>query len=266
MPNRISRTFSDLKRSGGKALIGYLTAGFPNKSSFRRLVPLMEKAGVDILEIGVPFSDPIADGPTIQHASQIALEMGVTLDWILSSVKVLRREGVRIPLILMSYCNPLYAMGLPHFFQRAKVAGVDGVIIPDLIPEEAGPFLKTSKRAGIDLIYLVAPTTPRSRLRAIAKKTRGFLYAVSLTGVTGVRKAVPAQVAGFLKAVKAASRKPVAVGFGLSTPKQVRQIARYVDGVIVGSALIREIEKSKGPRFERATRFVRSLKGALHAS
>ncbi len=264
--NRIERVFKRLKRERQKALIGYITAGYPTKASLRVLATALEAAGLDLLELGVPFSDPIADGPTIQHASQIALQNGVTLKWILASVKTMRKAGIRIPLILMSYCNPLYAMGLPQFFHRAGAAGVDGVIVPDLIPEEAAPFDRAARRVGIDLIYLVAPTTPKARLKVIAHKSRGFLYAVSLTGVTGVRRAVPSQIAGFLKSAKAASLRPVAVGFGLSTPAVVREVAPYADGVIVGSALIREIEKSKGPHFERASRFVRSLKGALHAS
>jgi len=266
MPNRIDHLFSELKKRKKKALIGYLTAGFPTKPGFRKLVPLLEQNGVDILEIGVPFSDPIADGPTIQYASEVALKNGGTLDWILYSVKTLRHEGVRLPLVLMSYCNPVHAMGIDRFFRRAKSAGVDGVIIPDLVPEEGGPYARAAKRNGIDLIYLAAPTTPQARIRMIAKQTHGFLYAVSLTGVTGVRSAVPKEVASFLKSIKAVSRKPVAVGFGLTTPHQVRDISRQADGVIVGSALIRAVEASKGPRFEKAARFVRSLKGALHAS
>jgi tryptophan synthase alpha chain len=264
--SRIDLTFRHLKRNKQTALIGYITAGYPTKASLRTLVPTLAAAGLDLLEIGVPFSDPIADGPTIQHSSQIALRNRVTLAWILSSVKLLRKQGCRIPVILMSYCNPLFAMGLSAFFQRAKASGVDGVIIPDLIPEEARPFSQAAQRSGIDLIYLVAPTTPKARLKAIAQQTHGFLYAVSLTGVTGMRKTVSSNVSGFLKSVKTVCRKPVAVGFGLSTPTQVRQMAAWADGVIVGSALIREIGKSKSPRFDQAARFVRSLKGALHAS
>jgi tryptophan synthase alpha chain len=265
MPNRIDQLFSKFKKRKEKALIGYLTAGFPSKPNFRQLVPLLEENGIDILEIGVPFSDPIADGPTIQYASEVALKNGVTLDWILNSVKTLRQEGIRLPLILMSYCNPVHAMGLERFFQRAKASGVDGVIIPDLVPEEGRPYARAAKQYGIDLIYLVAPTTPKARLRAIAKETHGFLYAVSLTGVTGVRKAVTADVSHFLKSIKSVCKKPVAVGFGVSTPQQVRDLSRHADGVIVGSALIRAVEKSKGLHFEGAGRFVRSLKGALHA-
>jgi len=266
MTNRIDQKFSMLRRARRKGLIGYFTAGFPAKSSFAKLVRLFEKAGVDLIEIGVPFSDPIADGPTIQYASEVALKNGVTLDWILRSVRSLRQKGVRLPLLLMSYCNPICAMGIERFFAKASAAGVDGVIIPDLVPEEGRPYTLASKRYGLDLVYLVVPTTPKSRIRWIARQTHGFLYAVSLTGVTGVRQALPAAVAQYLRLVKTNSPKPVAVGFGLSTPSQVRQVARYVDGVIIGSALIRAIEKSKASHFEGAARFVRSMKGALHAA
>jgi tryptophan synthase alpha chain len=263
--NRIDHTFSRLKKSKGKALIAYVTAGFPTKASFPKLVHLVEDSGADLLEVGVPFSDPIADGPTIQHASQVALQNGVTLSWILKSVHHLRRQGVTLPLVFMSYCNPIHAMGLDAFFKRAKAVGVDGLIIPDLIPEEAGPYEHLARKNGIDLIYLVSPTTPRQRIGQVAQKTHGFLYAVSLTGVTGVRKAMPAEVAKYLKWVQSASHKPVAVGFGLTTPDQVRAISRHADGVIVGSALVRMIEKSKKTQFAGAARFIRSLKGALDA-
>src|ERR1019366_1800384 len=174
--NRIDQTFIRLKKSGQKALIGYMTAGFPDKRSFQTLVPLLEKSGIDLLEVGVPFSDPIADGPTIQQSSQAALAHGTTLAWILSSISQLRRRGVQIPLILMSYCNPVHAMGIETFFRRARSAGVDGVILPDLIPEEADAYTRGARRQGIDLIFLVAPTTPKARIRMIAGRTSGFLY------------------------------------------------------------------------------------------
>jgi tryptophan synthase alpha chain len=266
MLNRIDQTFSRLKKAKRKALIGYVTAGFPTKASFKTLIPLLEKSGADLLEVGVPFSDPIADGPTIQHSSQVALKNGVTLEWVLSSVRQLRREGVKLPLIFMSYCNPIHAMGIDAFFKQAKSCGVDGLIIPDMIPEEAEAYAQSSRKHGLDFIYLVAPTTPKSRIRLIANKTRGFLYAVSLTGVTGVRKALPAEVAGFLKSVKAVSRKPVAVGFGITSPKQAKSLSHYADGIIVGSELIRQIEKSRTSAFQGAAHFMNSLKGAINAS
>jgi tryptophan synthase alpha chain len=266
MTNRIDRTFASLKNKRQKALIGYITAGYPTKASFRPLVRLLENAGVDLLEIGVPFSDPLADGPTIQHSSQVALKNGVTLDWILKTVHQLRNDGVHLPFIFMSYCNPIHAMGLDRFFKRGQASGVDGLIIPDMIPEEAAPYARMSEKYGMDLIYLVAPTTPKSRIRWIAQRTHGFLYAVSLTGVTGVRKALPGVVSRFLKSIRSVCNKPIAVGFGLTTPNQVRAVGAHADGVIIGSALIRAIEKSKRSHFQGAVRFVRLMKGALHAS
>lgn len=264
MTNRIDKTFARLKATRRKALIGYLTAGFPNKASLKPLVRRLSAAGLDLLELGIPFSDPIADGPTIQRSSQVALEQGATLTWILESVKALRTEGITIPIIFMSYCNPMYAMGVNQFFKRAAAAGVDGIIIPDMIPEEANLFNRQADAAGIHLIYLVAPTTPESRLRNVARKSRGFLYAVSLTGVTGTRVALPTDLGKFLGKVRSASRVPVAVGFGLSTPQQVKEASRYVDGVIVGSALIKAVEQSQKKQFKGAEAFVRSLANALN--
>ncbi|MFA5974962.1 MAG: tryptophan synthase subunit alpha [Elusimicrobiota bacterium] len=261
--NRIDKTFQQLKAKGRKALIGYVTAGFPNKSSLKRLIPLLEEAGLDLLELGVPFSDPIADGPTIQRASQVALSNGVTLEWILETVRELRSR-VKLPIILMSYSNPVYAMGVERFFQKAQASGVDGLIVPDMIPEEAALF-KPAQSHGVHRIYLAAPTTPSERIRMIAQATRGFLYVVSLTGVTGARSALSPGLSRFLKKVKAISRQPVAVGFGLSTPAHVKAVAPYADGVIIGSALIKEIEKSKSNGFAGAVRYVRSLHKALNA-
>ncbi len=263
MSNRIGRTFSKLKKEKRKALIGYITAGFPKKASFQVLVPLLEKAGLDLLEVGVPFSDPVADGPTIQHSSQIALRNGVTLDWIIESVRVIRKKGVQLPIILMSYCNPIHTKGFESFFREAAAAGVDGLIIPDLIPEEGKRYSQAAAAHGINLIYLVAPTTPKARIKMIAGKTQGFLYAVSMTGVTGVKKAVSSEVKRFLSIIRSVTAKPIAVGFGLSTPQQVSEVAAYADGVIVGSALIRAIEKSEGSSFSSAVSFVRSLAEAL---
>lgn len=266
MANRIDRTFAILKKGHRKALIGYITAGFPKRSSFRPLVSKLTDAGIDLLEIGVPFSDPIADGPTIQHASQVALQQRVELPWILSEIRALRQSGLQTPLILMSYCNPIQAIGIPQFFTAARHAGVDGLIIPDIIPEESDRFARAARANRIHMIYLVAPTTPKARIPKIAANTRGFLYAVSLTGVTGARSALPKNVAGFLQSVRRVSKSPVAVGFGVSTPDQVRQMSHYADGVIVGSALIQHIQKSKAPEYQRAVNYVRSLKGALHAA
>lgn len=263
--NRIDATFARLKKNRRKALIGYITAGFPDKKSLAQLIPLLENSGVDILEIGVPFSDPIADGPTIQASSQIALKNGATLDWILQSVRALR-DRVHLPIILMSYCNPIYAVGIPEFFRRAKRCGVDGLIVPDLIPEEADAMDRAARREDINLIFLAAPTTPRDRLKRIAQKSRGFIYAVSVTGVTGARHSLPAHVNDFLKVLRRQTTKPIALGFGISTPAHVKQLAPRVDGVIIGSALIKQIEGSKRHAYQGAARYMRSLQHALNNS
>ncbi len=270
--NRIDWVFDDLKQRKRKALIGYITAGFPNLRSLNRLVPLLEKSGLDILELGVPFSDPIADGPTIQQSSQAALAAGASLSWVLQQVALLRRT-VRLPLVLMSYSNPIVAMSIKGFFQKAERAGVDGLIIPDLIPEESMMFDRAAARHGVHLIYLVSPTTPPERMRIIASKTRGFLYAVALNGVTGARAQLPPELPRFLRAIRRLSPYPVAVGFGLSTPAQVAKASRYADGVIVGSALVKETARAMPGGFDAAGRFVASLryaldhlKGASHAS
>jgi tryptophan synthase alpha chain len=262
MSNRIDTVFSDLKRKNEKALIGYVTAGFPTLDAFEAVVPQLQQAGLDILEIGIPFSDPIADGPTIQKASQVALENGVTLAWTLAATRRLRAKTA-IPFIYMSYCNPIYAMGVDAFFKAAKEAGVDGLIIPDLIPEEARDYSAAAEKHGIHLIYLASPTTPAARLKTIGRDTRGFLYVVSLTGVTGARAELPKQLSVFVKQARKASAAPIAVGFGISTPAQAREAAQFADGVIVGSALIKALESAPAQPFSEALSFVASLKKEL---
>jgi tryptophan synthase alpha chain len=264
--NAIDTRFAELKKTGRKALIGYVTAGLPTKAGFPGVVAAMQKAGVDLLEIGVPFSDPVADGPTIQRASQKALKNGVTLDWILRTVKALK--GIRMPIVLMTYANPIMSAGLNAFFARARQSGVSGVIVPDLIPEEGKPFEQAAEQNGIALIYLAAPTTSPDRIRRIARATRGFLYAVSLTGITGARRALSSGVPAFVARLRKVTSKPIALGFGISTPDQVRAVRRHVDGVIVGSALVDQLDAS----VSKAQSFVASLqkalnpKGANHAS
>jgi len=264
--NRIDETFKALKAKQDKALIGYLTAGYPDKKSFEALVPRLVEAGLDMLEIGIAFSDPIADGPVIQQASQKALDNGVTLDWTLQATARLR-QTIKIPFIFMSYCNPIYAMGLETFFKRAKESGVDGLIVPDLIPDVAGPYEQAAQQHGIHLIYLASPTSPKARLVQIAKQTRGFLYVVSLTGVTGARADLPKDLGAFVVRARGTSRVPVAVGFGISTPAQAKAVGKLADGVIVGSALIKAVSASQAPHFSEAISFVTSLKKELrHAS
>lgn len=255
--NRIDRMFSELKSQGRKALIAYVTGGYPSLPAMDRAVREIVKAGVDLVEIGVPFSDPIADGPTIQISSQKALEGGITPARLLEWVKGFRKTN-ETPVVLMTYMNPIQRMGLGSFARRARAAGVDGVIVPDLIIEEGGPLEKALGAEGLHLIYLVAPTTPLPRRSAIARRSRGFLYAVSLTGVTGVRRALPKDLGIFLADVRRRSPVPVAVGFGISDGDQARQAAAQADGVVVGSAFITRMKNR-----EPLAPFARSLRRAL---
>jgi len=258
--NRIDRLFTDLKSDGRKALIAYLTGGYPSLAAMDRAVRDVVAAGVDLVEIGVPFSDPIADGPTIQFSSQKALESGITPALLLAWVKKFRKTH-QTPIVLMTYMNPIQRMGLGTFARRAREAGVDGVIVPDLIIEEGQPLEKALGPAGIHLIYLVAPTTPPERRTKIAQRSRGFLYAVSLTGVTGARKTLPKELGAFLTDVRRRSPVPVAVGFGISDAAQARQAARHADGVIAGSAFIQRLKNR-----EPLAPFARSLRRALDTS
>lgn len=255
--SRLSGTFQRLADEKRKALVGYLTGGFPSAAKFEKAFRELEAGGADVIEIGVPFSDPIADGPTIQHSSQVALEGGATLTGLLAVTAKLRKTS-RVPIVLMTYLNPILRMGAVSFARRAAAAGADGVIIPDTIPEEAHSLRAILAAEGLDLIHLVAPTTPPARRKQVASLSLGFLYAVSLTGVTGVRKGVPAGAVEFLKALKKDSPVPVAVGFGISGPEQVRALKNFADGVIVGSALINLLKQNKP-----LTPFVKSLRAAL---
>lgn len=255
--SRIARKFRQLKARRRKALIAYVTAGFPTLGATGKVVREIEAAGADIVEIGVPFSDPIADGPVIQHASNKALENGVTLDWILKWTKKFRRAS-ELPIVFMSYLNPVHHMGYEVFARRAADAGVDGLIVPDLIADEAGELRKVLRAKGIDLVHLVAPTTPPARRRRLARRSRGFLYAVSTTGVTGARKRLPDDVIGFLRDTRRDSPVPVAVGFGISNAEQARRYASSVDGVIVGSALISLLRKRAA-----VAPFIKTLRAAL---
>lgn len=255
--NRIDRLFLDLKGQGRKALLAYVTGGYPTWSAMDKAVKDLVRGGADLIEIGVPFSDPIADGPTIQGSSQKALEAGVTPGQLLKWVGAFRRSH-ETPVVLMTYMNPVVRWGIDRFAQDARRAGVDGVIVPDVIIEEGRPLEEALARHGIHLIYLVAPTTPPERRTRIARRSRGFLYAVSLTGVTGARRALPKDIGAFLADVRRRSPVPVAVGFGISDPKQARQAASEADGVIVGSALIQRLKKK-----QPLAPFARSLRSAL---
>lgn len=238
---RIETKFAELKKNGRKAFIAYLTAGDPSLSKTASLVLALEQAGVDILEIGVPFSDPTADGPVIQAAAQRALSAGVTLDAILAMIERLR-ERTEIPIVLFGYYNPIFSYGNERFAARAKEAGVDAILVVDLPPEEAGELRRFTDAAGIDFISLVAPTTGAERLASIAKGASGFLYYISVTGVTGSAVPVLTDIERDLETIRRATDLPVAVGFGISTPEQAAAIAPLADGIVIGSAVVRLIE------------------------
>jgi len=261
--NRIERKFQQLSRQKRKALIPFLAAGDPSISLTKALIREVEEQGADIIELGIPFSDPLADGPTIQKAYLRGLKNGVTLQDVLKLVKEVRQES-EIPIVIMSYYNLIFKMGLEEFVQGAREVGVDGVIVPDLPPEEGETFHQLATREGLATIFLVAPNSPPERISKIAQKTRGFLYYVSLMGVTGERKALAPDLIGSLQTIRSSIQLPLVVGFGISTPEHVRLLAPWVDGIVVGSALIRVIENNlKDPALLREVgRFVAQLKSA----
>ena len=243
--NRIDQKFQQLKKQKRKAFIAFITAGDPNLKTTEALVPALEAAGVDIIELGIPFSDPMADGTTIQAASERALKGGVTVNKILEVVKRIRQK-TQIPIAFMTYYNPVFHFGEQKFIQACAQAGVDGIIIPDLPPEEASVLRKAAQKQGISTIFFISPTTTEARIKANAQASTGFIYHVALTGVTGAKQAMSDAVIKDIKRAKRFTSKPICAGFGISTPQQVKAIAQTADGVIVGSAIIKEIEKHKG--------------------
>lgn len=257
--SRIAETFAALRQRGAKGLITYLTAGDPDLERTAALIAVMDRAGADIIEIGIPFSDPLADGPVIQAASNRALAAGVTVDKILAMVAAVR-AAVAAPLVLMTYYNPVFQRGLEAFCRRAAESGVDGVIVPDLPYEESGPLLRAADRHGIDLIPLVAPTSTPSRIAAICAQARGFIYCVSVTGVTGMRETIETDLRRLGDSVRQHTNLPVAIGFGVSGPEAAARVASFCDAVVVGSAIVRLIGDGA---FEEVGRFTAALKRAL---
>lgn len=261
--SRIVRKFEQLKREGRKALITFITAGDPDLAFTERLVPEMAAAGADIIELGVPFSDPMADGPTIQLSSERALAGGTNLKLILASVKNIRRS-CEVPILLMGYYNPVLAFGLDKFCSEAAAAGVDAVLLVDLPPEEAGDFLRSADRHKIDFIPLLTPTSDASRIEKVKAIGRGFIYYVSVAGVTGARASVAVDIESMVDNIRAATALPVAVGFGISTPRQAGEVAKLADGVVVGSALVKLFEQFNGDELLlRVTDAVRSLRTGI---
>lgn len=254
----MSRVGSAFK-PGRKTLIGYITVGYPNLEDTLKVVPLLAKSGCDIVELGIPFSDPLADGVTIQNASFRALQNGVTPEVCLETARKLR-EKVDIPLLFMTYYNPVYSYGLDKFCEACIRAGIDGLIIPDLPPEEGTKLEQSTRHCNLDLVYLLAPTSTESRIKLIAKRSHGFIYLVSVTGVTGARTRLPADLTTFVARVRKVAKQPLCVGFGISTPAQAKQVARIADGIIVGSRLIQLMETGS---LDTVGAFVKSLRRAL---
>jgi len=263
---RIDTVFRRLKNRGEKALIPFITAGDPDLNTTKALALEMAARGADLLELGIPFSDPLADGPTIQAASNRALKKGVHLQDVLKLAGELRQK-TEIPLILMGYYNPILQYGLERTAKEAKGLGVDGCIIPDLPLEEAGPWRQAAMAAELAPIFLAAPTSGAARIKKAGRLTRGFLYYVSVTGITGARQALPAELVAALKEVRNLVKCPLAVGFGISTPKQVQDLAPYVDGVVVGSAIVQRVAKLKGAELiKEVGDFIAALKASLRGN
>ncbi len=260
---RIGKKFSALRQQGRSALIPYVTPEFPVRGVTVPLVLALEEAGADLIELGVPFSDPIADGPTIQHSSQIALRNGVSLRKILGLVSRVRRDSA-IPIILMGYYNSFLRYGLEAFSDDAVDAGVDGLIIPDLPPEEAADLMELQRNRRLSLTFLIAPTTPPKRIQKIDRLSTDFTYCVSVTGVTGARRQLGGngEFRSFLRRVRSHTKKPFVVGFGISRRKQVEEVCRYADGAVVGSALMKSMESCRSVRgaVRRGASFFRLLR------
>lgn len=265
--DRIAAAFARRRDAGGSALVTYVMAGDPDVATSKALAQACVEGGADLLELGIPFSDPIADGPTIQHAAERALASGTTTADVLAVARAVRARS-EVPIALMGYLNPILAHGVDRFAAECEAAGVDALIVPDLLPEEAGELAPAAARHGLGLVFLLAPTSTPARVEAAARAATGFLYFVSVTGVTGARRALPEELGPQVAAVRARSAVPVVIGFGVSTPEQARALAPLADGVVVGSAIVSR-GAEPGPRAARADRvrrFVASLARALHAA
>ncbi len=267
MTSRLDRTFAQLRQRGEKALIAYVMAGDPSLLETEQLVVELEQAGADIIELGVPFSDPIADGPVIQQAAERALRSGTSLRTILPMVRRLRAR-TQIPIVLMAYYNNIHAFGPERFCHEAVLAGVDGLIVPDMPPDEAGPLKGPAAAAGLQLIFLLAPTSTAERRTFVARQSQGFVYYVSLTGITGAKLLNVADVGKNVEKIRKVTHVPVAVGFGVATPEDAANVAAIADGVIVGSAIVKQIaaHQQKPGMVKQVAEFVRSMKTAMSAA
>jgi len=243
--NRLARQLAELRSRNEKALVTFITAGDPDLGITEESIRLLAESGADIIELGVPFSDPMADGPTIQLSSERALAVGTTLTGILATVTSVRTT-VEIPIILMGYLNPIHAYGYERFCRDAVLAGVDGVLLVDMPPEESGEFLRFADQTGLNVIFLLTPTSDDARIATVARLGRGFVYYVTVTGVTGARQSTSATLATELGKVRQQIHLPVMAGFGISTPRQAAEVAAMADGVVVGSALVKLFEQHGG--------------------
>ncbi len=260
--NRIDTVFKQLKDNKRSALMPYLMAGYPGIETSLKLLISVSKAGADLIEFGIPYSDPLADGPTIQAASEAALMTGINTDIAFDLVKKAREE-IETPIAVMTYYNAIYRYGLERFARNAAESGVDGVICPDLPPEEAAPWSEAAVQYGLANITFASPTSTGERLKKVADAARGFIYCVSLTGVTGARTNLPSNLTDFIGRVRKVTDKPLAVGFGISQPEQAKQVAGIADGVIIGSALVSLIGADLETCTEAAAAYISKIRGAM---
>lgn len=261
--DRLAQCFTTIGKQNSKALVTFITAGDPDLVTTAEMIHLLEEAGADIIELGMPFSDPMADGPTIQLSSERALAAGTTLDDILSMVSAVRTTS-SIPIILMGYLNPIHAYGYDRFTRDAAQAGVDGVLLVDMPPEESREFLRSAAGHGLNVIFLLTPTSDKSRIATVAELGKGFIYYVTVTGVTGARQEVSASLAAEMGKIRKKIKLPIVAGFGISTPQQAASVAGLADGVVVGSAIVKLFQQHSGKKLKsEVSHFVSALKQAI---
>jgi tryptophan synthase alpha chain len=258
----VSRIGAVFQKPGHKALIPYLTVGYPSLETTLETVPMLASLGCDLIELGIPFSDPLADGTTIQRASYQALKQGITPELCLETANELKAK-VKVPMVFMTYFNSVFSYGLDEFCRDCAQSGISGLIIPDLPPEEGEELETVSSKRGLDLIYLLAPTSTNDRIDLVTARSRGFIYLVSLTGVTGSRNKLPQELESFVLKVRAKTNKPLCVGFGISNPDEAKRVATVADGVIVGSRLIQLLEEKDS--VSKARSFMQEMRKALNS-
>lgn len=256
--SKIEEVFKDLRVKGRKAFIPYIMAGDPDLAKTEEVILFFEEVGADIVELGIPFTDPLADGPTIQRASERALKKGITLKKVLEFVKRIRRS-IKIPIVLMTYYNPIFKYGEERFVKETVQYGVNGIIVPDLPPDEATDLIRFSKREGLDTVFLLAPTSTEDRVKTVARTSSGFIYYVSITGITGSRLQIDESLGESIKKIRKITDKPVCVGFGVSNPEEASRVSEIADGVIIGSAIVKMLNESP----EGFEDFVKTLRKAI---